>query len=100
KMSKNNILQNKNQYSSNIPLNILSIYESYQNPLYENHVNKIVSKFDPVGVGYIHVSKRDDESYYVFDGQHRVAAFRKLAKSKIRGIIYEGMSIVEESKEI
>lgn len=97
-MTQNNVFQNKNQYPANIPLNILSIDESYQKPLDENHVNKIVSKFDPVGVGYIHVSKRDDGSYYVFDGQHRVAAFRRLGKSKIRGIIYEGMSIVEESK--
>jgi|SRR5699024_2165159 len=97
-MKQENIFSEKTQYIANIPVSILKVDNSYQKPLDRKHVKKIVDNFDPVGVGQIHVSKRDDNTYWVFDGQHRLAAYRDLGIEKIRGIVYEGLTIVEESK--
>src|SRR5699024_7602729 len=97
-MKQENFLSNKTQYIANIPVSILRVDNSYQKPLDNNHVKKIVKNFDPVGVGQIHVSKRPDNTFWVFDGQHRLAVYRTLGIEKIKGIVYEGLTIVEESK--
>ena len=91
-------LTDKKQYFSSLPVSILNIDNSYQKPLSAAHVKKITKDFDPMGVGQIHVSKRSDGTYYVFDGQHRVAAFRKLGFNDIDCIVYEGLTLEEESK--
>lgn len=97
-MNEEKFLNEKKQYIANIPVNILNVDESYQKPIDHNHVKKIVKNFDPIGVGQIHVSKRPDNTYWIFDGQHRAAAYKELGIEKIKGIVYEGMNIIEESK--
>lgn len=92
------ILKEKVKYFAQIPVSILKVDHSYQKPLSMAQVNKIVNKFDPIGVGQIHVSKRNDGTYYVFDGQHRWTAFRILNKDTIDCIVYEGLTIEEEAK--
>ena len=39
-------------------------------------VNKIVKNFNPIGMGPILVSEREDGSLWIFDGQHRVEALK------------------------
>lgn len=88
----------KRQYFSSLPVNILKVDESYQKPLSNAHVKKITKDFDYMGVGQIHVSKRANGTYWVFDGQHRTAAYRELGITDINAIVYEGLNIEEESK--
>jgi hypothetical protein len=93
-----NVTESKNKYFESVAVNELKIDSSYQKPLSEIHVRKIVKNYDPAGVGQIHVSKRIDGSLWVFDGQHRVAAFREMGLVFIDAIVYEGLTLEEESK--
>ena len=81
-----------------LPVGILQVDHSYQKPLSPSHVKKIVNNFNPVGVGQIHVSKRFDGTYWVFDGQHRLETFKHLSKLTIDAVVYEGMTIIEEAQ--
>lgn len=92
------IFEGKKQYFSKLPVSFLRVDHSYQKPLSRAHVKKITKDFDPMGVGQIHVSKRKDGTYWVFDGQHRLEAYRELGFNEIDCIVYEGLSIEEESK--
>lgn len=92
------IFLNKKQYFTSLPVSVLNVDNSYQKPLSMAHVKKITKNFDPMGVGQIHVSKRSDGTYWVFDGQHRTAAYRELGIENINCIVYEGLTIEEESK--
>lgn len=92
------MFENKKQYFISLPVSFLDVDNSYQKPLSMAHVRKIIKDFDPMGLGQIHVSKRSDGTYWVFDGQHRTAACRELNIKKIDCIVYEGLTIEEESK--
>lgn len=92
------ILKNKVKYIARIPVSILNVDYSYQKPLSMAHVNKIVRNFNPDGVGQIHVSKRENGEYYIFDGQHRWTGYKKMELDVIECIVYEGMTIQEEAE--
>lgn len=70
--------------------------QGYQRPVDPNHVREIIDNFDPLYLDEILVSFRD-ESYYVIDGQNRIAAFKHmnggrncLVNCKVfRGLTYE-----------
>jgi len=51
--------------------------QSYQRDVDQKRVSYIVTNYDPHKFGIIKVSFRDGK-YYVFDGQHRIAAFKVL----------------------
>src|SRR5699024_405704 len=92
------ILKNKIKYIARIPVSLLNVDYTYQKPLSMAHARKIAKNFNPQGVGQIHVSKRDDGSYYIFDGQHRWTAYEMLELEVIECIVYEGMTIKEEAE--
>jgi len=54
----------------------LVVDKSYQRVLLSARVKQIVSKFNPYLVNAIKVSCRADGKYYVFDGQHTLAALK------------------------
>lgn len=86
-----------NKQLVNLPIDILKL-DSYQRPLIKSHVKKLVKKFNRISAGSILVSKREDGSYYIMDGQHRVEAMRKLGYQMIECVVYEGMTVAEEAK--
>ncbi|HSH25132.1 MAG TPA: DUF6551 family protein [Massilibacterium sp.] len=92
------ILKDKVKYFSKMPVSLLRVDHSYQKPLTMSHVNKISDNFDPMGVGQIHVSKRSDGTYYIFDGQHRWTVYKIKGIEVIDCIVYEDLTIEEEAK--
>lgn len=81
-----------------LPVRVLNVDSSYQKPLDKAHVRSIVRRFDPMGVGQIHVSKRSDGTFWVFDGQHRATAYKQKSIKEIECIVYEGLSVEEEAR--
>lgn len=55
------------------------VTEQYQRILNMKNVAGIVKNFDPAKLGVLVVSRRGDGTYAVLDGQHRLAALRRLA---------------------
>lgn len=72
------------------------IVDDYQRQLRVTNVNKIVKNYNPVGFGLLQVSHRDG-SYFVFDGQHRLEAAKRLKMATVECLVYEGMSYEDEA---
>lgn len=60
----------------------LGIDHRYQRPLSEASVNRIAKQFDPKLFGVVTVSERGDGTFWIVDGQHRVAAIRKMGNGQ------------------
>lgn len=93
-----NLFTKKTQYFAQLPTSLIGVDYSYQKPLSMTHANNIARDYDPMGVGQIHVSKREDGTYYTFDGQHRLKAHTIKNIKVIDCIVYEGLTIEEEAK--
>jgi|GEM_PF-2111918 hypothetical protein len=61
-----------------IPLRMLLVDARYQRQIISAHVNTIAATFDKTLAATLVVSDRHDGTYAVLDGQHRLAAMRKL----------------------
>ena len=75
------------------------VTDDYQRPLSQIWVDKIAGNFAELKANLPKVSFRD-RKYYVFDGQHTIAARIKLNKGKpvdIRCEVYHGLSHEEEA---
>jgi hypothetical protein len=81
-----------------IPTKQLMTDTRYQRELDERHVARIVNNFDPNKLGTLHVSDRGKAKYPVFDGQHRLAALRKLGIEKAPCLVYSGLSAEQEAE--
>lgn len=82
----------------NLLLKNLETDRSYQSPVNENQVFNIVKNFDPKAVGRIDVSEREDGSYYIVDGQHRVVALMRLGHQRIKCAVYKRLSVKDEAE--
>lgn len=61
-----------------LPKNELNVDHAYQRDnVYVKKVNKIASEWSWAGCGCLSVAMRRDNSFWVFDGQHRVLAAKK-----------------------
>lgn len=97
-MSKLAYLENHSSVLMSLPVRLLNVDDSYQKPLSMAHVKKIVGNFNQRSVAPIHVSKRTDGSFWIFDGQHRAAVYKTLKMKDIDCLVYEGMTLVEEAR--
>jgi hypothetical protein len=91
-MSHNIISQPQFAY---LPLGLLNI-EKYQRPISPAKVNKIVKTFSEARLHPVDVSYRDG-NYYVMDGQHRIAALKKLDIPQAPCMIRQGLTYQEEA---
>lgn len=84
----------------NRPLYITSLKTdmSYQSPVKESQVKKIVKNFDPQKLHTIVVNKRNDGQFFVIDGQHRVEALKELGIPTIDSTVHEGLTVEEEAE--
>ena len=73
------------------------VTEQYQRILNMKNVAGIVKNFDPAKLGVLVVSHRADGTYAVLDGQHRLAALRRLGYDAANCIVLEGMTIQQEA---
>lgn len=101
----NNVKKNKKENSVKIQLMTLSTAQiksntDYQRDIDTKKVAKIVSNFDEHKLGVIKVSYRDGR-YYVFDGQHRLAAVKLLNAGKdtmIKCEVHYGLTYADEAR--
>lgn len=74
----------------------------YQRGINRAHVSAIAANFDPDRFGVLHVSRRNDGTYWVMDGQHRLAALTQMGESwvnsKIECKVYTGLTIADEAR--
>lgn len=82
----------------NIGVNELKTDMSYQSPVKQAQVNKIVKNFDEKSIDSIVVNLREDGHYYIVDGQHRVSALRHLGILDVSAKVHAGLSLDEEAK--
>ena len=71
----------------------------YQRPVRQAHVNRLIRKWDPKYLTPIEVSYRDGK-YNVVNGQHRLAAMRKMNGGEdlvARCLVYTGMTYEQEA---
>lgn len=101
----NNVKKNKKENSVKIQLMTLSTAQIKSNTEYQRDIDtkkvaKIVSNFDEHKLGVIKVSYRDGR-YYVFDGQHRLAAVKLLNAGKdtmIKCEVHYGLTYADEAR--
>lgn len=90
-------------YVAALPVADLFVDYAYQRELDDNRVARMVKAYDPALVGIIEVSRRDDESYAILDGQHRWAAekdhsFDLTDSPHIACRVHTGLSLADEAK--
>lgn len=92
----------KEPYTAQLTLEQLKINPDAQRELLPNKLNNMVERYSPAGVGELLVSKRGG-SYYVFDGQHRMAMLEradpelKTLGGKVSVRVYEGLTLEQEA---
>ncbi len=82
-----------------LKLSSLSIDHRYQGHMVRSHINKLKREYDPRLVGVFMISRRQDGSSLILDGQHREAVLRELGHIDIPVgcIVLEGLSYEEEA---
>lgn len=89
-------LKQANYRIMRLPIKMLNV-DLYQKKLRKRVIDKIVEKFDPVALGLIHVSLRNDGSYWIFDGQHRVEALKALGQEHVDCVVFTGLTKEQEA---
>lgn len=71
-----------------------------QRVLDPRRVRAIAGDFDPDSVGVVTVSRRDNGTYVVVDGQHRLAAMRTLGfeDQEVQAQVYSGLTLAQEAQ--
>lgn len=83
---------------TNLTIDKLLVDYSYQRDLDSKRANKIAKDFMPELLGSILVSKRNDGSFYIIDGNHRVNAAKIVGEKMIPATIIRGLSVEEEAE--
>jgi hypothetical protein len=82
-----------------IATDALVVDERYQRPLEEHRVAKIAKSFDETLFGVLEVSSRNgNRQHHVFDGQHRLAAARKLKLTDVPCLVHERLKPEQEAE--
>lgn len=96
-------MENRNFFSSEWPYYIellkkadLFVDLTYQRPVQEKFVEKLIAEFDHTLVGTLDVSARSDGKYAILDGAQRFEALSKF-KNTAWCTIYTGMNIRDEA---
>ncbi|MCL1831739.1 MAG: hypothetical protein FWG45_02360 [Oscillospiraceae bacterium] len=90
-----NNFKTTNQRIEEISLDCIKM-GAYQRPTNSRQVMWITSEFDETWLGIPIVSERDG-SYYLLDGNHRVAALRKQNYTHAKFIVLSGLSYEQEA---
>jgi hypothetical protein len=70
-----------------------------QRALDPNRAQQLADKFDPNAMGALVVSRRDDNKYFVIDGQHRHAAAILVGyNGKLNCIVHHGLPLEREAE--
>ncbi|MEB5757441.1 DUF6551 family protein [Mammaliicoccus sciuri] len=85
-------------YSKRLLIADLKTDMRYQSPIRESQVRKIVRNFDPDKLDTITVNKRQDGTFYIIDGQHRVEALKELNIQFAQANIYDNLTPEKEAE--
>jgi hypothetical protein len=83
-----------------LPISALNGDPAYQRALNEKRAQHIADNFDPFAFGLITVSQREDGTYWRIDGQHRLAALKRMGwdeKQQVQCVVFKGLSRQEEA---
>jgi len=82
-----------------LPIGKLVVDSTIQRALDRGRVAKMVAEFDPMALGTVVVSRRDNGSYHILDGQHRTEAARLVLgdEAEISCEVFEGLTKPEEA---
>ncbi len=72
--------------------------DDYQRELNNPRTQRIANDFDANKAGVLTVSRRDNGTYAVMDGQHRLCAMRKLGITKAHCIVVDKLTYEQEAK--
>jgi uncharacterized protein YunC (DUF1805 family) len=82
-----------------IPKERLKVDDTYQRDFKEAKVSAIRAEWSYIACGAISVARREDGSFWVMDGQHRVlAAMARADVSHIDCMVFESTSVKEEAR--
>lgn len=74
------------------------IIDSYQGHVNNSLVEKMAAKWDESAAGAVILNMREDNTYAVLDGQHRVLAAKKVGVTELNALVFIGKSREEEAK--
>jgi len=83
-----------------LPISALNGDPAYQRPLNEKRAQDIADNFDPHAFGFFTVSKREDGTFWLIDGQHRKAALLLMGWKESQQAeckVFTGLSRQEEA---
>ena len=88
------------KFSANVRLQNLKVDYSYQRDPRPSWVNKIVREYDPAQVRQLILSKRDDGTLYVIDGNHTKEATLRVVgeNAELPASIFTGLSVKDEAE--
>lgn len=92
------ILKSEDAILEDVPINDLHIDLGYQRPLSQKKVDAIAKDFSDIAAGVLLVNVRDDSNMYLMDGGHRAAAAKQAGRSKIRCLVWYGLTKDQESQ--
>lgn len=81
----------------NVTLDSLNVDRSYQRDVSMTLVDQIRNNWDVVASELILVSKREDDTLWIVNGQHRTAAASMLGEKKIWARVVEGLNPEQEA---
>jgi Family of unknown function (DUF6551) len=84
-----------------VRLDALKVDHRYQGPLQKKRVEKLLKEWDDdLGYTDIYVSLRSNGTYWIIDGQHRVATMMDagMGAYEIEVNLFEGLSLQEEAR--
>jgi hypothetical protein len=86
-----------------VPLSKMFVYfrdlpGGYARPLNSKRVAKLDEEFDLKALGIILLSMRNDGTYAIIDGQHRVEVAKRHGMSALDGYVYIDLTVEEEAR--
>lgn len=81
-----------------LPLETLTVDESYQRPVGWPFVRREAARFDPSLVGTIDVAQRSPSRFAILDGQQRTEIVRLIGVSSIWASVYVGLDHASEAR--
>lgn len=80
-----------------IPLDLLKVDKQYQREPSEGKVRAIARRFEERSAGALQISVREDGSYWVMDGQHRLLVMRALGRPDALCMLWYDLTLAEEA---
>jgi hypothetical protein len=86
-------------YLAKLPLYSLRVDPRYQRVTNERKIRKMIAEYDSGAVGALDVSERPNNTYAVFDGQHRLKMLQVVAPdSSVNCVVHAGLSAAQEAR--